>query len=41
MKKIIKIHRIVEYVITKIINNKDKVRDRCHITVKCRGAAHK
>ena len=25
----------------KIINNKDKVRDHCHITGKYRGAAHK
>ena len=25
----------------KIINNKDKARDHCHITVKYRGAAHK
>ena len=25
----------------KIINNKDKVRDHCHITDKCRGSAHK
>ena len=25
----------------KIINNKDKVRDHCHITGKFRGAAHK
>ena len=37
MKKIIKIHRILGYVIKKIINNKDKVRDHYHITGKFRG----
>ena len=41
MKKIIKIHRILGYVIKKIINNKDKVRDHYHITGKFRGSTHK
>ena len=41
MKNIIKIHRIFGICDQKIINNKDKVRDHCHVTGKFRGAAHK
>ena len=41
MKNIIKIHRIFGICDQKMINNKDKVRDHCHVTGKFRGAAHK
>ena len=40
MKIIIKVLKIVGFVIKKINKDKDKARDHCHITGKYRGAAH-